>query len=230
MYNGKTISIIFPCYNEKENIVNAIKQAIDETRADEVIVVDNNSTDGSDKLIKMTSAKYILEKTQGYGATCQRGLKEATGDLVVLCEPDGTFDTKDIIKFLPYIEDVDVVFGTRTSKDMLHPGANMGWFLLWGNEFVAMIVNFKYKRMEFTDVGCTFKIIKREALDRIKSQFKEKESAFNPEFMCLCLKQGLKCVEVPINYGQRIGNSKITGSRWKAFKLGLKMIWLIIRR
>lgn len=227
MYDKKSISIVFPCYNEQENI----KQAIEEffSIADEVIVVDNNSTDKSKDLILSTKARYLLETEQGYGAACQKGLMEAKGDVIVLCEPDGTFLASDINKFLPYLEDVDVVFGTRTSKDMIHSGANMDWFLLWGNEFVAMIVNFKYKRMEFTDVGCTFKVIKKEALDKIKSQFREKRSAFNPEFMCLCLENGLKCVEVPINYYQRIGTSKITGKRWKAFKLGLKMIWLILR-
>jgi glycosyltransferase involved in cell wall biosynthesis len=230
MFQGRSISVVFPCYNEKENIKAAVEDFFSLGIIDEIIVVDNNSTDGSDKLIKETDAKYILETTQGYGAACQRGLREAAGDYIILCEPDGTFLARDIHKYLPYLEDVDVVFGTRTSKDLLHPGANMGRFLLLGNEFVAMIVNFKYQRMEFTDVGCTFKIIKKEALDKIKDEFQEKKSAFNPEFMCLCLKHKIPLVEVPVNYGQRIGTSKITGNKWKAFKLGLKMIWLIIRR
>lgn len=229
MLNNKRISVVFPCYNEQDYIKQAIEEFLATDVVDEVIVIDNNSTDRSKELIQSTEAKYIFEKEQGYGAACQKGLKEATGDLIIVCEPDGTFKANDLYKFFPYLGNIDVVFGTRTSKNLLHPGANMDWFLLWGNQFIAMIVNFKYKRMEFTDVGCTFKIMHKEALDKIKDQFKEKKSAFNPEFMCLCLNNNLSCVEVPINYHKRIGTSKITGNRWNAFKLGLKMIWLIIR-
>src|SRR3989338_10234711 len=119
MYNNKTVSVIFPAYNEQENIRVAIEEFFSVDIVDEVIAVDNNSTDNTAKEIKKTKAKYFLETKQGYGNALQRGLREAKGDFVFMCEPDGTFVAKDIIKMLAYSDEFDVVFGTRTSKTLI---------------------------------------------------------------------------------------------------------------
>ena len=65
--------------------------------------------------------------------SCRKALSESTGDLViVLCEPDGSFEPMDIFKLLAYSFDFDVVLGSRTNRELIWTGANMGWFMKWG--------------------------------------------------------------------------------------------------
>lgn len=226
MYNGKRVSIVFPAYNEEKYISDAIKDfSLDVV--DEIIVIDNNSTDKTAELAKKAGAKVIKEERQGYGYACQRGLREASGDLIILCEPDGTFLGKDVRKLLAYIDDFDFVLGTRTSKELIREGANMGFFLKWGNWSLAKIIEILYNGPNLTDVGCTFRAIKRSALEKIQDKFTVGESHFSPEMMILALKNNIKTIEIPVNYTKRVGESKITGQKLKAFKLGLRMVWLI---
>lgn len=228
MWQGKRVSVVFPAYNEEENIKAAVEDFFSTGVVDEVVVVDNNSRDNTSSEAKKTQAKVVLENKQGYGNALQRGLREATGDYIITAEPDGTFIGKDILKLLVYTDDFEVVFGTRTSKECIWSGANMNWFLRLGNEAVAKLLEYLYNGPCLTDVGCTMKLIKREVLLRIKDRFTVGGSHFSPEFMLLCILSGAKCVEIPLNYRPRIGTSKITGQFWKAFKLGLVMILLIV--
>lgn len=233
MYLGKKVSIVFPVYNEKENIRAAIDEFLGHPAVDEVIAVDNNSKDGSDKEIQLTSAKYVLETAQGYGAALQRGMREASGDLIVTVEPDGTFRAGDLDRLLVYSRDYEVVFGTRTSRNPVwsggDPGANMDFALRMGNWAVAKMLEYLYNGPSFTDVGCTYKLIHRHAYEKIKDTFTVKGSHFSPEFMLRCLLGGLRVVEIPVQYGARIGTSKITGQRSKAIKLGFRMIFFICK-
>ena len=122
MWNDQTVSVIFPCYNEEKGIVKAIHDFFNTGYVDEIIVVDNNSTDRSVELVKSTKAKIVSEKQQGVGFATLRGLAEASGDLIVMAEPDGTFLGKDILKLLAYANDFDVVLGTRIIKEMIWKG------------------------------------------------------------------------------------------------------------
>jgi len=227
VWKGKKISVVFPAYNEEENIRKAIDDFFATKIVDEIVVVDNNSKDNTIKEVRKTRARLVREEKQGYGHASQRALKEARGDLIFITEPDGTFVASDVFKFLPYSEEFDVIFGTRTAKELIWEEANMNWFLRIGNVFVAKLLEYMFNGPCLTDVGCTFKLIKKEALEKIKDKFTVGGSHFSPEFMILCIKNGLKCVEIPINYRGRIGESKITGNFWRAFKLGFVMIGLI---
>lgn len=228
MWNNKRISIVFPAYNEEENIKEAVEDFFSTGIVDEIIIVDNNSKDRTAQEVRKTKAQLIFEEKQGYGYALQRGLREATGDFIITTEPDGTFMGKDIFKLLAYTDDFDCIFGTRTSKECIWDGANMNWFLRIGNVVVAKLLEYLHNGPCLTDVGCTMKLIKKEALSKIIDKFTVGKSHFSPEFMILCIIHKIKCVEIPVNYCSRIGNSKITGQFWKAFKLGWIMIGLII--
>jgi glycosyltransferase involved in cell wall biosynthesis len=216
MWNKKKVSVVLPIYNEEKNIGNAIQDFFSIGIVDEIIAVDNNSTDNSKSEILRTNATYV-------------GLKEARGDYIITAEPDGTFLAKDIFKLLHYSDDFDAVLGTRTSKALIWTGAKMDWFLRLGNEFVAKLLEYIHNGPCLTDVGCTLKLIKKASLQKIQNQFTVGKSHFSPEFIILCLKNNIKTVEVPVNYAGRIGQSKITNTFWKSFKLGLIMIGLIIK-
>lgn len=229
MYRNKRVSVVMPVYNEVENVKQAIEEFFLHPAVDEVIAVDNNSTDGSDLQIKSTNAKYILESKQGYGAALQRGMKEATGDLIVTVEPDGTFLASDIEKLLIYSRDFSVVFGTRTSRALIWSNANMNFHLRMGNWAVAKLLEYLFNGPSLTDVGCTYKVIDKLAYEKIKNSFTIAGSWFSPEFMIRILQYHIKCVEVPVHYCPRKGVSKITGKTHKAIFLGLRMIFFILK-
>jgi len=91
MWEGKTVSVILPTYNEKDSIRQCVEDFLGSSYVDEVIVVNNNAAPGTAEEVARTAARQIFETKQGYGNAIQRGLAEATGDLLVICEPDGTF-------------------------------------------------------------------------------------------------------------------------------------------
>ncbi len=102
MWNGKRISVIFPTYNEKDSIYQAIEDFFATGYVDEIVVVNNNAAPGTEEEVARTRAKQVFEKKQGYGAAIQRGLKEAdpSSDFLIVSEPDGTFDGRDVVKLL----------------------------------------------------------------------------------------------------------------------------------
>ena len=229
MWNNKKVSVIFPTYNEKDSIRNAIEDFFASGYVDEIVVVNNNAVEGTDEEVKKTKARLVYEKRQGYGYAIWKGLEEATGDYLIISEPDGTFEGKDVIKLLAYSDDFDYVIGTRTTRELIWKGANMNFFLKWGNWAVAKLMEFLYNTTTLTDVGCTMRLIKRDLYEKIKPFFTVGREHFGPEMTLLVIKTGTKFIEIPVNYKPRVGRSSVTGSMRKAFFLGLKMIFLILR-
>jgi len=226
-----TVSVILPTYREKDSIRACIRDFFATGVVDEVLVINNNAVDGTSEEVAGTGAIEIFERRQGYGSAIQRGLLEAKGDYLVICEPDGTFMASDIHKLLAYGKDFDAVFGSRTSLQMVWRGANMGFFLRWGNWAVAKYLEFLYNAAtSFTDVGCTMRLIRREVAEELRDQFRIRGSQFGPEMMILALRAGCRVVQIPVNYLPRVGESAVTGNPAKAFILGLQMIWLITWR
>ena len=228
MWEGKKVSVVFPTYNEKDSIRQTIEDFFKSGLVDEIVVVNNNASEGTEEEVNKTKARQVFEKKQGYGYAIRRGLEEAKGDLIILSEPDGTFLGKDVVKLLVYSDDVDVVFGTRTHTAMIQKGANMGFFLKWGNWFVAKIVQFMFNTDRFSDSGCTMRLLSRKALESIKLKFRGGGSNFGLEMILHIINSNLRYLEVPLNYEKRVGQSSVTGSKIKAFVLGLEMIQLVI--
>ena len=226
--DDKTVSVVFPAYNEAANIARAVRDFLAIPAVDEVLVVDNNSRDGTGDLAREAGARVVLETKQGYGNALQRGLREATGDYVILAEPDGTFVANDVAKLLAYADELDMVMGTRTTRELIWEQANMGWFLRMGNVAVAKLLQLLFDGPSLSDCGCTLRLIRREAAARIVDQLTVGGSHFLPEMVVLALLNGLRIIEVPVNYRGRVGESKITGSRMTALKVGGRMIGLIL--
>lgn len=229
MWKQQTVQIIFPAFNEEDSIHKAILDFYDTGFVDQVIVVDNNSTDGTREQILSTRATYLFEQQPGYGAALIRGLEQADADIVVTCEPDGTFSAGDLIKLLIYSDDYDVVFGTRTSKAAIWSGANMSWLLRIGNVAVAKLLEYLFNGPCLTDVGCTMKLIKKDVLRSFVRQLSVTGSHFQPQFMIMCIRVSNKVIEIPIEYLPRKGVSKITGKLSKAARLGITMILFILK-
>jgi glycosyltransferase involved in cell wall biosynthesis len=230
MWRGETVSVVLPTYNERDSIGVVIEDFFTTGVVDEVLVVNNNAAHGTSDEVARTAAREVLEARQGYGWAIRRGLEEAAGRYIVVCEPDGTFLARDVFKLLAYAEDFDVVYGSRTSQQLIWHGANMGLFLRWGNWVVAKYLEFLYNATSLTDVGCTMRLVRREVAHQLLPVFRIGGNAFGPEMMTLSLRARLRVVQVPVNYLPRVGVSSVTGDPLKAFALGLRMIGLITSR
>jgi glycosyltransferase involved in cell wall biosynthesis len=228
MWNTLKVSVILPTYNEKESIRAFIMDLNRHPVVDEVIVVNNNAAPGTSEEVAGTGAREVCEPVQGYGAAIQRGFDEATGDLIMVFEPDGTFQAHDVHKMLAYAEDFDVVYGSRTVKELIWQGANMGLFLKWGNYAVAKLMEFLFNTTSLTDVGCTVRCVQRRTLGELRPFFSVQGSFFGPEMMLISILQGKRIIQVPVNYARRVGHSSVTGNPWVAFTLGLRMIAMIL--
>lgn len=229
MYKGKTVSLVLPAYNEEKNIQKSIDEFKKTKVVDEILVINNNSSDNTEVLAKKSGAKVVNEIKQGYGFALRRGMKEAKGDLVVLCEPDGTFDATDITLLLDKTNDYDLVMGTRTNNKFIRKGANMGAFLRIGNIAVAKFMQALYGLGNTTDCGCTFRAFRKERLKKILPYLTVGGSHLLPETVVMIKISGGKILEIPVHYGERVGKSKITGSFTRAVKVGLNMVNIIVK-
>lgn len=229
MWEGRSVSVILPTYNEKDSIRKCIEDFFATGYVDEVVVVNNNAATGTTEEVAQTHARQVFESRQGYGYAIQRGLAEAKGDLLVICEPDGTFRPKDIIRLLAYADEFDVVLGTRTTRELIGERANMGLFLRWGNWAVAKMIMLLFNTTSLSDVGCTFRLLHRDVYQQIQPYFSVGTSHFGVEMMLIIFMRRFRTIEVSVNYLERVGTSSVTGDLRKAVILGLTMILFTLR-
>lgn len=229
MWNDKKVSVVFPTYNEKDSIRAAIEDFFASGLVDEIVVVNNNAAEGTEAEVQATRARLVHETRQGYGYAIWKGLAEATGDLLIIAEPDGTFSGHDVVKLVAYSDDVPVVFGTRTVRIFVWEGANMGFLLKWGNWAVGKLMELLFDTTILTDVGCSMRLLSREAYQRIAPQFTVGGSGFGPQIMLLTILNKIPFIEIAVNYRKRVGVSSVTGNKFRAALLGTEMIAMILR-
>ena len=224
-------SLVIPAYNEEETIAQVIKE-FKSQKIDEILVVDNNSKDNTVQISRAAGATVISEHKQGYGNAIKAGLNKSKGDIIIITEADGSFRSKDLSKILEYMKDADMVMGTRTTRQLIEQGANMNWFLRWGNVFFGKLIEVLWWGQEprFTDVGCTFRAIWRSSYLKIKDNLNQKGPEFSPEMMIEALKSRLRIIEIPVSYYRRIGGESKHSAGLNKIKTGLKMLKLILKK
>src|SRR5690348_10636929 len=216
-------------YAEKGSIRGVIEGFEATGIVDEILVVNNNAEEGTSEEVAPTSAREVFATAQGYGNASRRGLRGATGDLIVLAEPDGTFLPDDIHKLLVFSGECDAVFGTRTTRELIWQGANMEWFLRWGSWAVAKMVEVLFNTSHLSDVGCTYRLFTRELATLVADRMEIGGNHAGPEMMLISITSGARFVEIPVNYLPRVGTSSATGRPAAAIAIGVRMIGLIFR-
>jgi glycosyltransferase involved in cell wall biosynthesis len=235
----KKICVVLTAYDDEESIGSAVSEFLSQKNVVRVIVVDNNSRDRTSQVAFKAGAEVTREPNQGYGFACIRGLSEALksdeAQIIVLAEGDMTFRGRDIWKLLPFLDDADLVVGSRTHMAFTDSNSQMDWFYLWGNLFLAKILELRFfnlrflSRARFTDVGCTMRAISRTALLRIIGDLKSGGNHFSPHMIKVALENGLRVIEVPITFRKRVGFSKgAFVNRRAGLRIGLRMLWHII--
>lgn len=233
------IVVAMTAYNDEKSIASAVSEFKTQPDVREVIVVDNNSLDRTSFLASEAGARVVREERQGYGYACMRGLTEALQvpkvNVVVLVEGDMTFSGTDLAKLVPYLDNVDMVVGTRTTQELTNDDSQLDWFYVWGNMFLAKMVQVKFfdlrhwGRVRLTDVGCTMRAMRADALAAIIDGLRVGGSHFSPHMLMVSIAKGQKVIEVPITFRKRWGESKGAGSgKLKGFAIGLQMMWHIL--
>jgi glycosyltransferase involved in cell wall biosynthesis len=219
-------------YNDEEAIGPSVKQFKSLKEVVSVTVIDNNCTDNTALNARNAGAVVVKERIQGYGSACIRALKEARkkGNLVCLVEGDMTFSASDLKKLTAYIENADMVVGTRTTAEIIDSDSQVTWFMRYGNLFIAKLLQLRFwGKVRLTDVGCTFRVIRPEALDKIINKLHVRGHYFSPHMILVALENGLKVIEVPVTLKKRVGESKGVGSdSLKGLITGFKMWWMIL--
>lgn len=228
MWHGKTVSIVFSTYREKDSIRQSIEDYFATGYVDEIVIVNNNAEAGTDDEVKKTKARLVREARQGYGYGYQTGIKEAKGDYIFLSEPDGTYSAEDLEKFLVYSKDFPVVVGTRTNQSAILEGTSMGLFRKLANVFEAKTIEVLFGTNSLTEIGCTCKLFDRSILMELLPLCKTTNALFATELLLLTVSQRIKFIEIPISFSERVGESQLTAKWHQLAKWGLHIEWFIL--
>lgn len=229
MWNSKTVSVVLATYKEKASIRRMIMDFYSTGIVDEVIVVNNNAEPGTEEEVRQTPARQVYETRQGYGHAFRRGMREASGDYVITCEPDHSFAASDLERFLAYAKDFPVVLGSRTNRNTLEEGADMGSVRRAGNVAYAKMIELLYRSKTITDIGCSYKLFQRDVLRRMEPYFRTTNPLFATEIILVLIRLGIPFIEIPVTYRKRVGTSTIISAWHKWLTWGVRVfafIWV----
>ncbi|WP_304141131.1 glycosyltransferase family 2 protein [Mesoflavibacter zeaxanthinifaciens] len=220
------IKVIIPAFNEQDSIAKVIQDI--PSLVEEVIVVSNNSTDLTEVNAKHTGATVLTENRKGYGYACLKGMdyiskQQSKPDIIVFLDGDYSDYPEELTKIIaPIIEDnIDLVIGSRV-KELREDGA-MTPQQIFGNWLATKLMSLFFKA-KFTDLG-PFRAIKYDKL--LALNMVDKTYGWTVEMQLKALKQKLSYTEVPVNYRNRIGVSKVSGTIKGSIFAGIKILsWI----
>lgn len=225
------VTVILTAYNDEASIEQAVRDFRARPEVERVIVVSNNSVDRTMQQAEEAGAIVVNELKPGYGHCVYRCFEEALrwqdAETIVLCEGDCTFRARDMEKLLAFLPHAELVNGTRIVEQLRCYHTQLSTFMYYGNFFAGKLLEIKHLgRGTFTDVGTTYKVLRRHALVRIMPHL---NPAINLEFNChfldKALQHGLITVECPITFHPRVGKSKGGNvNNLRAIRVGLRMI------
>jgi len=200
------LSIIMPCFNEKDFIKESVERVINSPIVNkEIIIVDDGSTDGTRRILKeeiehRVNKVIYADDNKGKGACLRKGFKEITGDIVVIQDADLEYDPDEYPKLIKPIIDgkADVVYGSRFVGAQAHRVLYF-WHMV-GNRLLTLFSNI-FTNLNLTDIETCYKVFRREIIDKINIE--EDRFGFEPEFTAKIAKLNCRIYEVGISYSGR---------------------------
>lgn len=222
------IRVIIPAFNEADAIALVIRDIPD--FVEEIIVVDNNSTDKTAEVAQNAGATVLTERNKGYGYACLKGVdylrnhKNQT-DIVVFLDGDYSDYPEEMQRIVSPIihQNIDLVIGARVNSKR-EAGA-MTFPQIFGNWLATTLMRLFFNA-KFTDLG-PFRAIKFNKLLALKME--DKTYGWTVEMQLKALKQNLSYTEVDVNYKNRIGTSKVSGTLKGAVMAGVKILGWIFK-
>jgi glycosyltransferase involved in cell wall biosynthesis len=242
----RRICVIMPTFNEELSIKQVVNDFRKQKFVEHVIVIDNKSTDNTVKIAKESGAEVVEKmENKGYSHSLVMGLNEALktdANIITMTESDGTFNGYDLEKMIPYLNNCDMVVGSRQNQVISEKGNQNSGFFVWANFVLARLIQIKYLSLDhmgiinLTDVGCVYRVMKRESLEKIINKLTYPGTdkpvggvGVGLYITMLGIENDLKIIEIPITFNRRIGKSKLTGvGSGKTIRIGLKFLWLIL--
>jgi glycosyltransferase involved in cell wall biosynthesis len=223
----KTVMVIIPALNEEESIPLVIRD-IPKDIAEEIVVVDNGSTDNTASVARESGATVLREERRGYGYACLKGIEYARQkqpDIVVFLDGDYSDYPEEMSSLVkPIIEDgYDMVLGSRLmgrrQKGSMPPQS------VYGNKFGTFLIRLLFG-FSYTDLG-PFRAIRFDRLLDLNMQ--DRTYGWTVEMQIKAVKKGYKIKEVPVNYRVRIGKSKVSGTIKGTIMASYKILLTIFR-
>ena len=227
--NKIKLSILIPCYNEVNTITEIVHRVIENLvkynlTNYEIIIVDDFSNDGTRKILEKIKSKkfikiYYHDRNLGKGAAVQTGIRNISGEIVIIQDADLEYNPQDYNKLLiPFFEaNADVVYGSRFIGGGKYIRIHFFWHYL-ANKIITFICNM-FTNLNLTDVETGYKVFKTSCLSDIK--LLEKTFSFEPEVTIKLAKKKFKFFEVPISYNGRSYN--------EGKKIGLKDAFIALK-
>lgn len=233
----------------KEVVESVVRDYMSQKNVMDVIVIDNHSSDNTVDIAKKIGAIVIEKKANtGFPDSCVMVLKESlktNANIMVLTECDGTFSGYDMKKMIPYLDNCDMVIGTRQVQVLSEKGNQNSMFYVWGNYLLAKLIQIKYFSLlhlgiiQLTDVGCVYRCLRREALEKIIDKLTDPKTGevvidstsgiFAALVTTIAIEKDLRIVEIPITFKKRMGISKTEAQKkTKGIKYGLQYLWYIL--
>jgi hypothetical protein len=212
------ISLIIPCYNEEEGLPFVLEKVPD--LVDEIIIVDNNSTDTTAEVAQKHGAKVFRENQQGYGHAYFRGFAEATGDIFITMDGDGTYPPESIEGLLAALVDEQLDFISACRFPLSNP-KNMDPVSKFGNWVLTTVTRVLFGQ-KLKDSQSGMWVFRKTALATIRLE--SRGMAFSEEIKIEAIRRKLKFKEIHIPYHLRYGKKKI-----KKFQDGIKNLWFLFR-
>jgi glycosyltransferase involved in cell wall biosynthesis len=220
------LSVVIPVYNEVENIAEILKRVQCTKLAQEIVIVDDGSKDGTRDTLRILDGKenvrvILHERNQGKGAAVVTGLRAAQGDVLLIQDADLEYDPRDYPILLQPIEEgkADVVYGSRFLGAPHR--VTMFWHLM-ANKLLTLMTNILYNTI-LTDMETGYKVFRREVIETMK--IRAKRFDFEPEFTAKVLKRNYRIFEVPISFNPR------DYSQGKKIKLkdAFEAVWTLLK-
>ena len=223
------IVVIIPAFNE-ENAVGKVVADIPKDLVDEVIVVNNNSTDQTSEAAEKEGASVLFEPQKGYGKACLKGIeylnqKHEKPEIVVFIDADYSDYPEQMIELVKPIQNnkAELVIGSRALGN--REAGSMTLPQLFGNWLATTLLRLLYGA-KFTDLG-PFRAIRYQSLMAL--QMKDENYGWTVEMQLKAVKQKMPYTEIPVDYRNRIGFSKISGTIKGTVLAGYKIISTIIK-
>lgn len=224
------VSFVIPALNEEGIVGKTIKSIPVEEIEDagyevEIIVINNNSTDNTEQEAKEAGATVFLEKNRGYGNAYKRGFAEATGDVFVMGDADGTYPLEQSMSFINMIveDGCDFVIGSRFDGT-IEKGAMPALHQYIGNPMLTKMLNILF-HANYSDTHCGMRAFTREAYEKMELTAPGMEYAI--EMVIEASEKNLNIKEVPISYRKRGGGE----AKLSSFDDGWRHIkYMLLRR